>query len=248
MIKRVPLVAFFMGAGLSGAFASDDLPASYQALLAGTGAQTHWQVSFDRFEVQSNEGDLSAVAEGDFWFGGDLNKLWIKMGGEFDLETHGGHEVDVEALYARAMTPFFDLQMGLAHDFTDGDDRSYGVLGVMGHAPYWIGVDAALYVSEGGDLSARFEVERDILLTQRLILQPRFETRWLAESLLADMLGAGVTGTELGLRLRYDVSRQFAPYVGVSAAWALGDTADLLRLSGENTQDTSLVVGLKFWF
>ena len=127
-------------------------------------------------------------------------------------------------------------------------DRFWAVVGLQGLAPYWFEVDANLRVSEDGDVSADLEAEYDLLLTQRLILQPRFEIDFAAQEVEEFGVGRGFNSVTLGLRLRYEVRRQFAPYIGLSWTRKLGDTADLARDEGENTDDLAVVGGLRFWF
>ena len=184
--------------------------------------------------------DLQAAA------GDDYRKLWIKAEGEFA----GGEaeENELQILYSRASTPFFDWQIGLRHDFRPEPSRTHLAIGLQGLAPQWFEIDAAVFVSEDGDVSGRFEAEYDVLLTQRLILQPRLE----AELALSDVpeagLGSGLASTDLDLRLRYEVHRKFAPYIGVAWHKLFGGTADFARTAGEDDDDLSVVVGVSAWF
>ena len=178
----------------------------------------------DRFEYVSESSEL--VWDGQGWIGGDYNKLWLKIEGNDD---HG----ELQALFSRAVSPFFDLQIGLRHDFDPRPSRTHAVIGVQGIAPYWFEIDAAAFISDEGDVSARFEVEYDLLLTQRLILQPRFELNAGFGSVDELGLGSGVRDTDLSLRLRYEVRRKIAPYIGVQWNKSYGDTADVRRIAQE---------------
>lgn len=143
---------------------------------------------------------------------------------------------------------FFDAQAGVRHDFVRGADRTFGVVGVQGLAPYWFEIDAAIFISGDGDVSARLEAEYDLLLTQRLILQPRTEVNVAVQSVEEIGVGAGLSTAEIGARLRYEYTRQIAPYIGVSWERSVGETADFARAGGENVGAVSAVGGVKLWF
>ena len=178
--------------------------------------------------------------------GDDYRKLWVKAEGE-----HAGgdsEENELQALYSRAFTPFFDWQIGLRHDFDPAPSRTHLVLGIQGLAPQWFEVDATAFVSEDGDISARLEAEYDLLLTQRLVLQPRLEIKIAANDVPELGLGSGITATDVDLRLRYEVHRKFAPYIGVAWHKLYGDTADLARAADEDDDEVSLVLGVSAWF
>jgi len=222
------------------------LPAKAKAEMPG--GETHWLVSADRLEYQSNEGTGLFVWDAQGWWGGDYDKLWIKSEGETKL--HGGsvEEAELQALYSRAISPFWDIQFGLRHDFHPHPSRSYGAFSVQGLAPHWFDVDASAFISEEGDISARLEVEYDLLLTQRLILQPRFETNFAIQEVSELGVGSGVNNVELDARLRYEISREFAPYMGISWTRKLGKTADLTRAGGGSVDTASFLLGLKVWY
>ena len=200
----------------------------------------------DRLEWQSREGQDAYVFDGFGFVGGDYNRLW------FELEGEGRFDGDLEAselqvLYNRAITPYWNFQVGLRHDFKPEPELTYAVLGFEGLNTYWTGIEANLYVSEDGDVSGDFEIEYDEFLTQRLILQPRFEVAAQAQDVAKLDLASGLTNYEVGLRLRYEIRREFAPYVGISYARTVGDTADLLP-AGEDAGTFSVVAGLRVWF
>ena len=154
---------------------------------------------------------------------------------------------DVQALWSRAIAPFFDFQAGVRQDLT-GPERTHAVIGIQGIAPYQFEVDVAAFVSNKGDVTARFEGELDQRITQRLILQPRAEIALSAQDIPELGIGAGLDRIEAGLRLRYEFAREFAPYVGVSQEWRIGDSADFARAAGEDPSVTNYVVGVRFWF
>ena len=151
------------------------------------------------------------------------------------------------ALWSRAIAPFFDFQAGVRQDLT-GPERTHAVIGIQGLMPYRFEVDAAAFVSTKGDVTARIEGELDQRITQRLILQPRAELALSAQDIPELGIGAGLDRIEAGLRLRYEFAREFAPYVGVSQEWRIGDSADFARAAGEDPSVTNYVVGVRFWF
>jgi len=179
-------------------------------------------------------------------YGGDIRRAVLKTegdGAEGDLE-----RAEVQALYSRAIGPYFNLQAGVRQDFQPRLRRTYATVGVEGLAPYWFEVSAQAFLSDKGDLSARLEGSYDLRLTQQLILEPRGELNLAAGDDRAIGVGSGLTDLELGLRLRYAIAPEFAPYVGVNWERKLGDTADFARDAGEARSDTRLVVGLRAWF
>lgn len=201
---------------------------------------------FDRLEWRSGEGDPGYLFDGFGYAGRDYNRLWVELEGEGTFD--GNLEAaELQVLYNRAITSYWNLQAGLRRDFKPEPELTYGVLALEGLNFYWSQIEADLYVSEEGDFSGRFEIEYDELLTQRLILQPRFEVSLQAQDVPELGLGAGVTSYETGLRLRYEIAREFAPYVGVSWTQTVGETADMLPF-GENAGTLSAVAGLRVWF
>jgi copper resistance protein B len=183
---------------------------------------------------------------GAFRYGGDRDRLVLKSEGEG--ENGGLEHAEVQALYSRAVGPYFDLQAGVRQDLEPRPRRSYATVGIEGLAPYWFEVEGALFLSDRGGLSARLGGSYDLRLTQRLILEPRVEASLAASDDAAVGVGRGLSDAEAGLRLRYEVRREFAPYVGVSHARRFGRTADYARAEGESRDDTRLTVGLRAWF
>ncbi len=211
------------------------------------GGLNHFALA-DRFEYQSNEGSPFLLFDGQGWWGTDRNKLWVKTEIEYDFDADRIEEAEVQALWSRPIARYFDVQAGVRHDFQNGAERTFGVIGVEGLAPYWFEIDAALFISGEGDVSGRLEAEYDLLITQRLILQPRTELNFAVQSVDALGVGSGLSTAELGLRLRYEIKRQFAPYIGVNRTRSVGETADFVRTAGENPSAVSLVAGMRFWF
>lgn len=181
------------------------------------------------------------------WFGGDLNRLVLKSEGEGSWD-EGAEDAEAQVLYSRAVGPYTDLQVGVRHDFEPGPQRTYAAVGFESLLPYWFEAEGALFLSNKGEVLGRVEGTYDFRLTQRLVLQPRAELNFSAEDIPSRALGSGLTDAELGLRLRYEIRREFAPYVGVVWTRKVGDTADFARAAGEDASDTRLVVGLRAWF
>jgi copper resistance protein B len=205
-------------------------------LQAEHGGGAYSQVLIDNAELRSGKGPDAAAFEAETWFGDDTSKWVVKARGEH-VDGEGWESAELQGLYAKPIGPYFDLQAGLRADL-EPKGRTYAALGVEGVAPYWIETKAAAFLSDRGDLSARIEVAHDLRLTTRLILQSKVETN-LAE--------AG-SDAEFGLRLRYEIRREFAPYVGALRHRRFGDAADLARAAGERTGETSLVFGVRAWF
>lgn len=178
------------------------------------------------------------------WYGGDRNRAWLKTEGEG--EWGGSTDAELQLLFGRMFAPYWDWQAGVRQDF--GSERSHLVLGVQGVAPYEFEIDAALFLSEKGDLSARLEAEYELLLTQRLVLQPRLEIEAALSDDRAAGTGSGLNHGELGLRLRYEIRREIAPYVGLSWERSYGDARDLARLEGEDSSKVAVVAGIRAWF
>ncbi len=211
--------------------------------------QIFYQIMGDRLEQRFQQGDNVVLHDIQAWAGTDYNKLWLKSEGEYNTSKNENEQTSVEALFSRNVASFWDFQAGYRHDFiNEADDRDFAALGFQGLAPYWFEVEATSYVSDEGDISAVLEAEYDLLLSQRLILQPRFETEVAVQDVEEYNIGSGITGFETGLRLRYEFSRKFAPYVGVSWKQATGETKNMLEADGEQTNNTAFVTGLKFWF
>ena len=197
----------------------------------------------DRLEYQE-ENDV-ALWDLQGWHGGDYHKLRWKLEGEADS---GEHEAELQLLYSRAYSAYFDVQFGVRFDdYEDGDDVALA-FGVQGLAPYRFEIDAAAFLTDDGDVLLRGEFERDILLTQRLILQPRAELSASLQDIPERDIGSGITATALGVRLRYEVRRKFAPYLGLSWRKKYGAAADALEAAGEDSSATTLLAGVRFWF
>jgi copper resistance protein B len=218
-----------------------------EELIAEHGGYTGYMVLFDRLEYRATDGRDGFAWDAEGWYGGDYDRLWIKTEGEGEFG-RAVESAEVQALYSRAIGPWFNLQAGVRYDLRPRPDRGHLVVGVQGLAPYWFEIDAAAFLSEKGDLTARFEAEYDQRITNRLILQPRVEFDLAAQDVRELGVGAGLSTIEVGLRLRYEIEREFAPYVGVEYERRLGDTADFATAAGEDIGGWAFLVGLRSWF
>jgi copper resistance protein B len=207
--------------------------------------QTFW-FQGDRAEYRMRDGKDGYLWDVQGYYGGDLNKFWFKSEGEGSFGERIEH-AEVQALFSRAIAPFFDLQAGVRQDLT-GPSRTHLAVGILGLAPYMFETDAAMFLSNKGDLTARVEVEYDQRITQKLILQPRAEVNLSAQDIPELGIGSGLDKVEMGLRLRYEIVREFAPYVGISQEWKFGGSRDFARAAGEDPSVTNYVVGVRFWF
>jgi len=204
-------------------------------------------VMADQFEIRSHDGEDTYIWDAQGWYGGDINKFWFKTEGEGDVDD-SPEEIELQALWSHALHPWFDLQAGARVDFESGFERSHLVLGLQGLAPYRFEIDAAAFISDEGDVSARFEGEYDVWLTQRLILQPRVELELAAQDIPERSMGSGLSSGEFGARLHYQFVREFAPYLGVEYERLFSGTADAARLQGKETGGWNVVLGVRSWF
>ena len=210
------------------------------------GHRVNWMLVVDHLEAWDADGSTGLGWEVQGWLGTDEHRVWLRSAGERE----GGHTeaADVELLYGRPISPWWDLVAGVRQETRPGPSRTWAAFGVMGMAPYKFEVEATAYVGEGGRVAASMEAEYDVLLTNRLILQPVAELSWHGQDDTARGVASGFDSVEAGVRLRYEFTRRFAPYVGVVHERALGDTADLRRAAGEHVEDTRAVAGVRFWF
>lgn len=201
----------------------------------------------DRLETRIHDGKEGYAWDAQFWTGSDLDKLWLKSEGEGSFgET--AERAEVQALWSHAIDPWFDLQLGLRHDFRPDPDRTHIVAGVRGLAPYWFELDGALFLSDKGDLTATAEAEYDFRIRAQLILQPRVELRFSAQDVPELDLGSGLTDAAAGVRLRYEINPRFAPYLGVERKRTFGDTRRFAKAAGEDSGGWSFLIGIKTWF
>ena len=203
-------------------------------------------VLFDHLEWQGVEtaGGLSWDTKG--WVGRDRDRLWFRT----EYLTEHGRLGDAEAhlFYGRAFARSWDVVVGLRQDFRPGPAQSWLAIGVQGLAPYWFDVEATAYLGAGGQTAARLEVEYELLLTNRLVLQPLVKVDLYGKTNADRGIGAGVSSFDAGLRIRYELRREFAPYLGVTWHSRFGETAEFAEAAGDSTGGRQFVAGLRFWF
>lgn len=199
--------------------------------------QLEWQ---DADEGSTLAWDISG------WYGGDIDRLAFRSEGE---RTNGHtEEAELQLLWSRAIGPWWETVAGVRQDFKPGSPQTWAAFGVQGMPLFGLETEATAFLGEGGQSALRLEAEYDILLTQRWVLQPTAELNLHGRNDEARGVGSGLSDASVGLRLRYEISRQFAPYVGVSWGRAYGNTADLLRADDEDVSEAKLVAGIRFWF
>lgn len=212
----------------------------------------HSFVLFDLLEYQESSGPGSVRWDAVGWFGGDYERLWIKSEGTQSTRADQGGETELQVLYGRLISPYFDMQVGgrVVSRWGQGAERTraYAAIGIQGLSPYQFEIEPTIFISTKGQVSGRLTASYDQLLTQRLILQPRFETSFALQKDEAFGIGSGLGGAEVGLRLRYEIRREFAVYVGVTHARSFGNTSQLLRAEGESTRQTNMLAGVRIWF
>lgn len=217
------------------------------ALIEEHGGFTTGMLLIDRLEYRAQEGRDGYKWDGQAWYGGDYDRIWVKSEGEGAFG-EVPEQAEVQLLYSRAINPWFNLQAGVRHDFQPDPERTHLVLGIQGLAPYWFEVDGQLFLSNKGDVTARLEAEYGQRITQKLILQPAVEFDLAAQDVPELGIGAGLSSAEAGLRLRYEFVPEFAPYVGVEYERKFGDTADFARAAGEDVGGWAFLIGLRGWF
>jgi copper resistance protein B len=199
----------------------------------------------DQLEWRHTDSGSAGVWEGEAWYGGDYDKLWLRTEGETVAGTTDGR---VEAFWDRLISRWWNLQSGARQDFGNGPGRTWAALGVSGLAPYWFDVEATVYAGEASRTAARVKVETDLLLTQRLIIQPEAEANLYGKPDPARQLGSGLSDLQVGLRLRYEIRRQFAPYAGVVWQRLFGGTANDALAAGTDPSQVQFVAGLRVWY
>ncbi|MFB6231508.1 MAG: copper resistance protein B [Salinibacter sp.] len=204
------------------------------------------KVLFDQLEYVPKPAGQPVSLEAVGWVGGDLNRFWLRAEGQQStLESEG--ETEIEALYGRLITPFFDAVAGVRVDRSwedAGKTRGHLAVGLQGVAPYRFEVEPTLYVSDDGNVSARFVAAYSFRFTQRLVLEPEAELNAALQDVPEWGVGTGINNLNLGLRLRYEFHRKFAPYVGYDQNWRFGETADL---AGGDAGDGAFVFGVRIW-
>lgn len=200
----------------------------------------------DRLERGRTRDNSSTAYDLLAWYGRTYDRAWFKTDGKTDAGRI--QDARTELLWGHAVATYWDTQLGVRYDSGVGPDRKWLAFGVQGLAPYWFNVEAAAYVGNEGRTALRLEAEYELLLTQKLILQPRIETNVYGKRDVARGRGSGLSDLEAGIRLRYEIKREFAPYIGVEWAAKFGGTADYARVAGEDAKITRFVAGVRFWY
>ena len=220
------------------------LPANAEKL----DAQLFTLVKIDQLEYRQQDGNDLIVWEGQGRIGNDENKLTLKTEGEYVRNADLFENAEVQLLYQRLISDFFDAQIGIRQDIKPDPSRTFGVIGINGLAPQWFETDASFFVSHKGDTSLRLEAEYDILFTQRLVLEPSAEINIAFSNDEKTGVGSGLSYVELGLRLRYEITREFAPYIGINWERKIGKTSDFASDDGEDSNVFSTVAGIRVFF
>lgn len=200
----------------------------------------------DRLEAVRADNNTSAAYDLQAWYGGDFDRAVLKAEG--DVDNGKLQEGRTEVLWGHAVTPFWDTQLGVRYDNGVAPDRGWLAFGIQGLAPYWFEVNATAYVGDEGRTALRLGGEYELLLTQKLILQPQVEANIYGKRDAGRELGSGLSDLTAGIRLRYEIRREFAPYIGVEWVGKYGGTADYARAAGQETAETQAVAGVRFWF
>ncbi|MEG6507604.1 copper resistance protein B [Methyloligella sp. 2.7D] len=225
-----------------------EMQAAKRQLQHGSGDTRHLFLMADRFEYhRDDDGSDLLVWDAEGWYGGDINRFWFKTEGTYDYADESFEYAELQYLYSRAISRYFDLQAGFRHDPAP-ESKGYAAFALHGLAPQWFELDASVFFGEDGLTLGYFEAEYDLFLTQRLVLQPRMELNLRSQSDPEALQGSGFTTGELGLRLRYDIVREVAPYIGVSWERKFGETADFAESAGEDVSSTAFVAGLRLWY
>jgi len=204
------------------------------------------KVLVEQLEWREAKGAKLLTWDATAYYGSDYNKLWIKSEGERASGTT--EDASAEVLWDRISSRWWSTQVGFRHDFGEGPTRNWLAVGAQGLAPYFFHIETTAYFADGGRAAARFKVRYELLFSQRLILEPEFEINAYRKNDPGRRLMSGLSDLQLALRLRYEISREFAPYLGVTWVRRLGKTADLARASGEDPGDLQALAGVRFWF
>lgn len=204
------------------------------------------KILVDEAEVATGDGARGLNVDAAAWYGNDYDKAWIKVEGERRAGTL--ESARTELLWDHAVAPFWSTQLGLRHDSGEGGSRDWLAFGVQGLAPYWFETEATAYWGSGGVLAARLNLKYEVLFTARLILEPEIEANLYSRADPDKGTGKGLSDISAGLRLRYEVTRKFAPYIGVTWDRKFGDAADFARMGGGRRSQVQAVAGVRLWF
>jgi copper resistance protein B len=207
-------------------------------LMHHHGGQLNYLLIAERLEFASGEEGEGVLSEVQGWVGTDYNRFWIKSDTNYSLSESSFEHLEVQALYSKALSAFFDLQAGVRHGTKPGEDQTFGVVGFQGLAQYFFEIDVAYFLSDEGKSSFRGEFEYDLLLTQRLILQPRAEVNFAVQDDNDRGVESGLAQADVGIRLRYEIVREIAPYVGAEMKWN----------ESKRENEFQLLAGIRLWY
>jgi copper resistance protein B len=207
-----------------------------------------WHVLFNQLEGRTNGPDNEFRWDGQGWIGTDMNRIWFKSEGF--VENGKATDGDTEVLYDHPIPclRYFDAQAGVRYDLDSNPGRTWGALGVQGLAPYFFDFEPTFYFSDRGRVAGRVTGSYDLLLTNRLILQPQFELNFYSKRDPSRAIGSGLSDLDTGLRLRYEITRKFAPYIGVAYTGKFGESADFTRAEGGTINDVRFIFGIRLWY
>jgi len=204
------------------------------------------KIMIDQLETRIVDGDDPLVLEAQAWIGYDLDKFVIKA----DVEQVKGvtHELELQALYSRAVDPYWDFQIGIRQDQKPAPNKNWLAIGFQGVAPYWLEIDSTLFIGEKEQVGFRFAAEYEWMITQRWVLSPEIEFNIHSKDEETRGVGSGLSNSQVGLRLRYEVRREFAPYIGINWNNKYGNTATYAKNEGEKVSSSQIVAGVRAWF
>lgn len=228
-------------------FTKEEMERAREKMMKASGGINVHYIGFDLAEYVVHKNKDSYRWDGEAWFGGDINRFVFKYEGEGEFRGPLD-DLELSGLYSRAISPYWNLQAGIRHDVAPNPSRTYAVIGIEGLAPYWFEVTAAAFLSNKGELRGRIEGYYDQRITQRLIVQPRLEANFSAQTIPELGVGAGLSNLELGVRLRYEIKKEFAPYIGFEWVRQFGESARFIRANGGQVSDPHFVMGVRLWF
>ncbi len=228
-------------------YSSAEMARAREEMMKESGGTSVAFASFDLAEYVVHKNKDSYRWDGEAWLGGDINRFVFKYEGEGEFRGPLD-DLELSALYSRAIDPYWNLQAGIRYDPKPDPSRTYAVIAVEGLAPYWFEVTASAFLSNKGEFRFRLEGYHDVRLTQKLILQPRLEANFSAQTIPELGVGSGLSNLELGARLRYEIKKEFAPYIGFEWIRQFGDSARFTRANGGQVSDPHFVMGVRLWF
>ena len=252
MIRSLHLffLQFFLASSLSYASPISDSKTDWTSPVMDS--ENFGLLLFDLLEYKSAGNDSSLDWDIVGWRGGDVHRVWVKSEGSSLINSPDKNETDLQLLYGHPISAFFDAQIGArlkqVWGVNQNDSRVSAAMGIQGLAMYRFEFEAALFIGEAGHVSGRISANKDYFLTQKTITQFRFETNGAAKVSKEFEAGKGINDLSLGLRFRYEIKREIAPYIGVSWTNLFGETADFKKLAGGESSELNAVAGIRLWY